>query len=461
MMKRSLRLACAAGTVGVLAALTACSDPGGNTTGSAPELDPDAEVTISVGDQPTADKPEERAAFQKRIDEFEAENPNITIEPSTETWEAQTFQAKLAGGTLPTVMGVSLTYSHELIEDGQLPDMTPYLEELDMIDELNPLALDKVKDDEGKIYTIPTGLFSVGLAYNREVFEKAGLDPDKPPTDWDEVRAAAKTISEKVPGVTGYAQMTTNNTGGWMLTTMTYAHGGLVQDEAGSKAVMGAETADALQSLHDMRWEDNSMGSEFLYDQESLRQAFGAGKIGMVLQAPDAYDTVVRTYGFDPESFGITSLPQTGGDHGTLTGGSLKLFNAKATPDELLAAAKWVKFYDFEKYYDQDVAVAEAKTTAADGNPVGLPGLPPVSEDVYDRYLGWIDSYINVPLDNFSGYTDSELPLVPEPPTGTQQTYAALDPVVQKILTDKNADIDATIAEANTTVDGIIAQAAR
>ncbi|MFE5290825.1 extracellular solute-binding protein [Isoptericola sp. NPDC056618] len=461
MRKLSLRLAVAVGTTGALVALTACSNGGGTAGGQDAALDPEADVTISVGDQPTADKPEEQAAFQERIDEFEAENPNITIEPSTEVWDAQTFQAKLAGGTLPTVMGVSLTYSHELIQDGQLPDMTPYLEELDMIDDLNPLALDKVKDDEGHIYTIPTGLFSVGLAYNRDVFEQAGLDPDKPPADWDEVREYARTIAEKVPGVAGYAQMTTNNTGGWMLTTMTYSKGGEVQDAGGTKATMGDATADSLQALHDMRWVDDSMGKEFLYDQESVRQAFAAGKIGMVLQAPDAYDTVVKTYGFDPEAFGITALPQTGGDHGTLTGGSLKLFNAKATPNELLAAAKWVKYYEFDKYYDEDVAVDEAKTNAAEDKPVGLPGLPPVSQEVYDRYLGWIKPYVNVPLENFTGYTDSGLELIPEPPTGTQQAYAALDPVVQKVLTDKNADIAATVDEANKTVDGIIAQAAR
>ena len=29
------------------------------------------------------------------------------------------------------------------------------------------------------------------------LFEQAGLDPDNPPTTWDEVREAAKTITEK------------------------------------------------------------------------------------------------------------------------------------------------------------------------------------------------------------------------------------------------------------------------
>lgn len=459
-MKKSIRLGIAAGTVGALFALTACG------SGTAPEadngeLDPSADVTISIGDYPTADKPEERAAFDKRIAEFEEANPNITLEPKAETWDAQTFQAKLAGGTLPTVMGVSLTYSYELIADGQLPDMTPYLEELDMVDELNPLALKNVQGDDGKIYAIPTGLFSVGLAYNRDLFTKAGLDPDAPPTTWEEVRTAAKAIAGAVPGVAGYAQLTTNNTGGWMLTTMTYGMGGQIQDDAGTKAVMGKETTEALQTLHDMRWVDKSMGEQVLYDQDEARQAFAAGKVGIVMQAPDLYRPVTIDYGMDPSHVGVGALPQSNGENGTLTGGTLKLFNIKATPNQLLAAAKWIKFYEFEKYYDEDVAVTGAEDDAAAGNPVGLPGLPPVSDEVNERYLGWIKPLINVPLEQFEGYTSSTLPLIAEPPTATQQTYAALDPVVQKILTDENADIAQTITDANKVIDGIIAQAAR
>ncbi|GIG68780.1 ABC transporter substrate-binding protein [Phytomonospora endophytica] len=461
MPKLSRRQVLVAGSVGAAAMATAgCSDPGGDAATEA--LDPSAKVSISVGDQPTEDKPDQLAAFNKRIEEFKAANQNIAVEASPEKWEAQTFQAKLAGGTLPTVMGVSLTYSHELIENGQLPDMTPYLDELGLVADLNPLALDNAKDDGGKIYTIPTGLFSVGIAYNRAIFAKAGLDPDTPPATWEDVRAFARQIKAKVGGVTPYAQMTTNNTGGWMLTTMTYSLGGRVQNDAGTEAVMGQQTIDALQLLHDMRWGDDTMGREFLYDQEAVRQAFAGGTIGMVLQAPDCYFTVVKDYGFDPADYGQGALPQGGaGGNGTLTGGTLKLFDAKATPNQLLAAAKWIKFYDFDKYYDQAAALADAESNAANNSPVGLPGLPPVSQAVYDRYLGWIKPHINVPLEQFTGYTAATLPLIAEPPAGTQQTYAALDPVVQQILTDEGADIVRAVADANATVKGIIDQAAR
>lgn len=458
-MKNPLfRRALAVGTISLLAALTACSSTtdGGQDVQAA---DPNAKVTITVGDKPTADKPEDVKNFDARVAAFEKLNPNITVNASTEVWQAQTFQAKLAAGTLPTVMGASLTYSQSLIANGQLPNITPYLKQLDILDNLNPLALKNVQDAKGDVYTIPTGLFSVGMTYNRKIFKQAGLDPDKPPTTWDEVRADAKTIAEKVPGATGYAQLTTNNTGGWMLTTMTYGMGGRVVTDDGSKTAFGPATTQALQQLHDMRWTDNSMGSQFLYDQDQIRQDFAAGKIGMVLQAPDIYGPAVHNYGMDPADFGQTALPQANGtDNGTLTGGTLKLFNVKATPEQILAAIKWVKYYDFDQYYNKDTAVQNAKVSLASGSPVGIPGLPPVSNELNDRYLGWIKPQIDVPLDQFKGYTSSTLPLIPEPPKDAQQIYAALDPVVQKILTDKNANIPQMLDQAAKAIDAQLAR---
>ncbi|HEY5221638.1 MAG TPA: extracellular solute-binding protein [Microbacteriaceae bacterium] len=460
MKKQNLRLTLAVGTIGILTALTACSAGGtGSASTDASKADPNAKVTITVGDEPTADKAADRANFLTMVQQFEKANPNITVKPSTEYWQAQTFQAKLAGGTLPTTMNVSLTYSKQLIANHQLPNMTPYLKQAGLLGELNPLALNNVKDSKGDVYTVPYGLFSVGISYNRAIFTKAGLDPNKPPTTWDEVRADAKQIHDNVPGVAGYAQLTTNNTGGWMLTTMTYSMGGTVTNKAGTKTDMGPATEQALQLLHNMRWVDNSMGSQFLYNQDDIRKSFSAGKIGMVLQAPDIYTQAIPTYGMKPADFGQSALPQANGTNGTLTGGTIAMFNAKATPNQLLAAAKWVKFKEFEKYFDKTTAVAGAKADSASNKAVGTPGLPPVADSINSRYLGWIKDYINVPLDQFKGYTSSTLPLIPEP-ADAQNTYAALDPVVQKVLTDQNANIKQLISTAAQTIDRNLSQAA-
>ena len=44
--------------------------------------------------------------------------------------------------------------------------------------------------------------------------------------------------------------------------------------------------------------------------------------------------------------------------------------------------------------------------------------------------------------------TCSTQPIIPEPQVKTQDVYGALDPVVQAVLTDQNADIDALLARS-------------
>ena len=45
---------------------------------------------------------------------------------------------------------------------------------------------------------------------------------------------------------------------------------------------------------------------------------------------------------------------------------------------------------------------------------------------------------------------------VPEPPAHTQDLYAALDAVVQAVLTDKNADVDSLLKGVDQKIQGLI-----
>ncbi|WP_405394159.1 ABC transporter substrate-binding protein [Microbispora hainanensis] len=58
---------------------------------------------------------------------------------------------------------------------------------------------------DGKAYAIPFYGSASALIYNAELFREAGLDPDKPPANWDEVFAAARKIHEKT-GASGFVQ---------------------------------------------------------------------------------------------------------------------------------------------------------------------------------------------------------------------------------------------------------------
>jgi ABC-type glycerol-3-phosphate transport system substrate-binding protein len=304
-------------------------------------------------------------------------------------------------------------------------------------------------------------VYGIGLHYNRTLFEQAGLDPDDPPTTWDEVRADAKAIADAT-GQAGYAQMTQNNTGGWQLTVATYARGGRVQeiakDGTATATLDNAGTREALQYLHDLRWEDNSMGANFLLDWSSINQAFAAGQIGMFTSGSDVYTSLVQTNAINPDDYGLTAVPLEGSDAGVLGGGTLAAVSAKADEAVKDAAVKWIDFYYLRKLTDQDAAVKDAETLIASDQPVGTPVLPIFSQEQYDESQTWIADLINVPLDQMTGFTSVifDQPLIPEPSASTQELYGALDTVVQAVLTDQNADIDALLATANENVQAIL-----
>src|SRR5689334_1758855 len=132
----------------------------------------------------------EKAAFKAFDDQvaiFEQKNPTIDVQPREYQWTGPTFAAQLAGGTLPVVFEVPFTDGKALIEKGQLADLTDLVKQLPYSGKINPTVLAEMQDAKGGIYGLPKGAYGIGLQINRTLFTKAGLDPDKPPTTWDEL----------------------------------------------------------------------------------------------------------------------------------------------------------------------------------------------------------------------------------------------------------------------------------
>jgi multiple sugar transport system substrate-binding protein len=448
------RLTAAVCTVAAGSLLAACSSSG------APAASP-GKVTISVVSLIPGSEKAAFDAFDKEVTTFEAANPNIVVQPKEYQWTGPTFAAQLAGGTLPTVFEVPFTDGKALIERGQLADITTQVKTLPYASKINPTILAEMQGPDGKIYGLPKGAYGIGLQINRTLFKAAGLDPDNPPTTWDQIQADAKTIAQKT-GQAGYAEMTKSNTGGWMLTTLTYALGGRMETGTGTDAkatVNNPQTQQALQMLHKMRWDDNSMGSNFLLDWSGINQAFAAGKIGMYMGGSDVYSSLVQQDKIDPASYGLAQLPLASDPNaGLLGGGTIAVVSPKATDQQKSAAIKWMDFYYESKLTNQAAAVLDAKTLASTNQPVGVPALPLFNKGQLDVYNGWIKPYVNVPLAQMTSFTSGifNQPLVPEPEARTQDLYAALDSVVQAVLTQKDANIDDLLNKANTDVQALI-----
>ncbi|MDQ0373198.1 ABC transporter substrate-binding protein [Cellulomonas humilata] len=457
-MRSSRTTALAMAGVLSLGLLAACSNDDEPTGGES-----DGKITLTVaGLQPGAET-EAVDALNARVEEFEAANPDINVEPEEYNWLASTFSAQLAGGTLPNVFEIPLTDAKTLIENGQLADISTQFDSLSFADDFNENLLEAGTGSDGKVYAIPAkSIYGVALHYNRNLFEQAGLDPDQPPTTWDEVREYAKTIHDAT-GVAGYATMALDNAGGWQLAAAANSRGGVIQEQDGDAYVATLDdpaVKEHLQWLHDLRFTDNSILPRTDLGWGEINEAFAGGQLAMYTSGSDVYNALVENNGLTEDwGYGLTAIPTTNGG-GALTGGTLAAVTKESTDAQKDAAVKWIDFWYLSKMLDQDQAVADAKLRNENGQAVGTPVLPIFSEEQYATSLEWVKDYVNVPLDNMKGYTDVMFtqPSIGEISASTQDTYALLFPVVQAVLTDENADIDALLETANTQGQALLDQ---
>ncbi|MFJ8820871.1 extracellular solute-binding protein [Streptomyces sp. NPDC102467] len=410
-------------------------------------------VTISVNGMPPKTQPVDRRYFEQDVKAFEKAHPTIRIDAREGQMDPKTFSAKLAGGQLEDVYYVYFTDPTGLIARRQAADITPYVKDLPYVADLKPAYKKVFTGPDGKLYGLPNGQYSLGLIYNRELFEKAGLDPEKPPTTWDDVRAAAKRISALGDGTVGYADYSKNNQGGWHFTSWVYSMGGdiAVKDGGRWRAAFDSDAGrQALRMLHALRWTDRSMGSRQLLQIEDVQKMMGAGKLGMYMAGPDNIPTIVKQFERKYSEFGVAAMPGAA----TLGGGNGFMVNPKASPEKIRAGLQWIQW----KYLNPDRTAYEDKRASGNDVPIGLPLDQLFDGAASDKQEASHAKYANVPRDNYKPFVEgnAELEQKVEPPNA-QQIYTALDSVMQAVLTRQDADLDQLLKDASKKVDGILA----
>jgi multiple sugar transport system substrate-binding protein len=421
-------------------------------------------ITISVASLIPGSTPEAITQFNNQVKEFQKANPSIHVNSVEYQWTGPTFAAKLAAGTLPTVFTVPFTDARTLGENGQIADLTKEVKALPYYSKFNPAVLAEGTTSKKKIVALPTAAYAQALHYNRKLFSDAGLDPNKPPTTWGQLRADAKQITAKT-GKAGYVEMAKDdNTAGWILTTLVYALGGRMEVGTGTSAratLNNSKTVTVLNMLKAMRWTDNSMGSNFDYGWSDINQNFAAGNIGMYISGSDVYTNLVSASNIDPSIYGEATIPLAKNKTaGVLGGGTLAAVRPDANGAARAAAIKWIDFFYEKPLISKAQAIRNAQTLVASKQPVGVPALPIFNKAQYDLANTWIKPYINVSQAQVKPFTRGIFAqkLIPEPPASTQSVYHALDASVQAVLTDKNANIASLLADANSTAQSAISQ---
>jgi len=139
--------------------------------------------------------------LKRQIAEFEKANPGITVEgiPTPLAQYTAKVEAQARAGEMPDIATVDVLWLRGWIKQGYLKDLTPYIDKAGGKNFIGQFydSLVQLATDGGKVYALPVFAGGYVMYYNTELFKEAGLDPNKPPTNWSELLDACKKLTKK------------------------------------------------------------------------------------------------------------------------------------------------------------------------------------------------------------------------------------------------------------------------
>src|SRR5262249_59193275 len=125
-----------------------------------------------------------------------------------------------------------------------------------------------------------------------------------------------------------------------------------------------------LQTLHDMRFTDNSMGTKQLLGWADLLTNAGAGKVGMYIGAPDTIPTIVNQFKGTYADWAMGPMPGDNGPaQGTLGGGNGDFFKKGSSAAQIKAGLEWLSYGELPPGKGRDGVGSPKKDGLAGGLP--------------------------------------------------------------------------------------------
>ncbi|TCP22338.1 carbohydrate ABC transporter substrate-binding protein (CUT1 family) [Scopulibacillus darangshiensis] len=236
-----------------------------------------SKVTLRYGIWDKNQKP----AMQKIVDEFQKKHPEINVKievtPYDQYWTK--LETAATGKSLPDVFWMNgpnfIKYSSN--------DMLMPINNLTKKDKVNlgnyPKALVNLYTFKGKTYGIPKDFDTIGLFYNKKLFDEAHIPYPDETWDWDKLKAAAKKLTNKEKGVWGIAARMENQAGFY---NTIYQNGGyVISDDKKKSGYDQPETIGGLKFWIDMI-KDGSSPTQAQMTETTPSALFESGKVAMI-----------------------------------------------------------------------------------------------------------------------------------------------------------------------------------
>jgi len=282
------------------------------------------------------------------IAEFEKANPDIKVKAVYAGNYDDTRVKALAAVKANQPVQLSVLFSIDVFELMDQDVIVPFdefatsAEDKQWLTSFYPALMANSKA-KGKIWGIPFQRSTIVMYHNKDAFKEAGLDPNKPPANWDEMVATAQKLTKKdasgnvtrwgvhIPS-TGYAY--------WMFQALCIQNGQELMNLDGNKTNFDhPDVIEALQFWRDLAAKHKVM-PEGTIDWGTLRQKFLEGATAMMWHTTGNLTAVKEGAKFD---FGVSMLPAKKRRGSPTGGGNFYIFK-KASAEERKAALKFIKF---------------------------------------------------------------------------------------------------------------------
>ena len=277
------------------------------------------------------------------VDEFERKNPDVKVNAiyAGNYNDARIKALAALKSGKPAQLSVMFSIDiYELIEqDAIVPfdDLVSTYEDKAWLYSFYPTLMENGVTD-GKVWGIPFQRSTIVMYYNKDLFRKAGLTPNKPPKTWSELVSYGKKIknSTNAWGVmipsTGYPY--------WMFGALTMQNDQVLMNGDGNETYFNHPSViGALQYWHDLGNKHKVMPSGTI-EWGTLRKNFLEQKTAIMWHSTGNLTTVKKNAKFD---FGVAMLPESK-RRGTPTGGGNFYIFKKSSAAEKKASMRLIKF---------------------------------------------------------------------------------------------------------------------
>ncbi|MFC8597755.1 ABC transporter substrate-binding protein [Isoptericola sp. NPDC057191] len=306
-MKHLIRSAAFLGVAAVALTLTACSggDDAAEGDAAVAATDAQAEITYAIWDE------NQKPAIDQNIKDFNKTYPNIKVTVDLTPYQQYFTKLQTQGEsrTLPDVFwmngpNVQLYAANDLLEP-----ITGLTDSGEIDPSKYPDALNQLYTFDGTQYGVPKDFDTVALWYNKALFKQAGVDLPTDDWTWDEFKAAAGEISDKLSDKGVYGVVTELNGGGQSsyYDSILQAGGHVISDDGTTSGYDDPASIEGLQLWADLIADGASPNVQQLSDTKP-NVWFNSGKAAMFWSGNWSVGEMKDSPNKD--DFGIVRLPK-------------------------------------------------------------------------------------------------------------------------------------------------------